>query len=294
MGFFNKLLYRKGQVEKPVTTKLGRGESFQNRYEYDAEYILIPGGRYKYQGETEKEVPNIYFAKYPVTNKRYRRFFRYFEGEEPELLKILPRGKYDKRLIEFASGIKDFRYFSPDRNPNTWLDKVRSDSDTEKGFDGEDQPVVGVQWFAAYAYCYWLSLLTAAGENLSYDKAKGLYRLPSEIEWEWAAGRGKREYPWAPDKGSPTEKLANYDQHERATTPVERYPEGATPEGLMDIAGNVWEWMVNWYDAVKLCRSVRGGSWDDLEVDLRCAARYDIHPGYRGTDVGFRVVRSKS
>ena len=67
MGFLNKLLYRKRLAEKPLTREPGPGESFQNHYEYDAEYILIPGGRYKYQAKTKKKVPNVYFAKYPVT-----------------------------------------------------------------------------------------------------------------------------------------------------------------------------------------------------------------------------------
>ena len=183
--------------------------SFHSPFELDAEYILIPGGRYKYQGETEEEVSDIYFAKYPVTNKLYRRFIRYLEEEERELLEILPKGELDKRMIEFASGIEDFgKYLG--RRSNSWPEKLRSESDTEKRFNGEDQPVVCVSWFAASAYCYWLSLLEAAGANLSYDEAAGLYRLPSEIEWEWAAGEGKREYPWGNRK--PHHKLANYGQ----------------------------------------------------------------------------------
>jgi hypothetical protein len=187
--------------------------SFRNPFELDAEYILIPGGRYKYRRKTETEVSNIYFAKYPVTNKRYRHFIRYLEKEERELLEILPKGEFDKRMIELASDMEDFGNYLGVRIrrwPDRWPKKLRSEHDTKKRLKGEDQPVVGVSWFDAIAYCYWLSLLTAAGENLSYDKAAGLYRLPSEIEWEWAASGGKREYPWAHDKGSPSNKMANY------------------------------------------------------------------------------------
>jgi formylglycine-generating enzyme required for sulfatase activity len=260
--------------------------SFRNPFELNAEYILIPGGQYIYSATRETEtVPDIYFAKYPVTNKRYHRFIRYLEEKELGLLEILPKGEFDRRIIEFTSGIKglvkDFR---------NWQIKPRS----EKRFNGEDQPVVGVSWFDATAYCYWLSLFEAAGENLSYNKAAGLYRLPSEIEWEWAAGGGKREYPWPSEKGKPSGKLANYNKNIVATTPVGRYPGGATPEGLMDMAGNVEEWMENWWYRGTGARSLRGGSWVHDESYLRCSYRNHLLPYDHGNGfVGFRVVRSQ-
>ena len=269
--------------------------SFRNPFELDAEYILIPGGRYKYQGKTEKEVSNIYFAKYPVTNKRYRRIIRYLEDEERELLEILPKGEFDKRIPEFLWGLGFFKYHKRPPKISIRPENLRSSYDTEKRFNGEDQPAVGISWSKARIYCYWLSLLEAAGENLSYDKAAGLYRLPNEIEWEWAAGGGRREYPWPPEKGSPTDKLANYGSNVGATTPVGRYPDGTTPQGLMDMAGNVWEWMENWYDKDEDWRCIRGGSWLGIEDGLRCSFRIcDEDRGEHGNSVGFRVVRSQS
>jgi formylglycine-generating enzyme required for sulfatase activity len=268
--------------------------SFHNFFELESEYILIPGGRYKYQGKTEKEVSNVYFAKYPVTNRLYRRFIRYLEEKERELLKILPKGEFDKRMIEFASGIKGFGNYLGNK-PNSWPETLHSEYDTDKLFNGDDQPVVGISWFAARAYCYWLSLLEATGENLSYDNARGLYRLPSEIEWEWAASGGKRKYPWASEKGLPSDKLANYGEDVRATTPVGRYPGGATPEGLMDMTGNVWEWMENWAEKYEgKYRSARGGSWSLHGVfNLRCSVRDGSSPDDRRNIGGFRVVRSQ-
>ncbi|MCU0287150.1 MAG: formylglycine-generating enzyme family protein, partial [Acidobacteria bacterium] len=167
-----------------------------------------------------------------------------------------------------------------------WGEKLRSRYDDDKKFNGDDQPVVGVSWYGARSYCLWLSCL---------HKQKMDYRLPSEVEWEWAAaGRaadGKlRKYPWPDSKGEPTPKLANYDENVGATTPVGRYPEGATPEGLMDMAGNAWEWMDNWFNKDEDCRSLRGGSWDVLSDLLPCMARGLVIPRDYWLGSGVRVV----
>ena len=264
-------------------------KGFRNSHEYNAEYILIPGGSFKYSvSEKIEPVGDIYFAKYPVTNKRYRRFIRYLEKKEGELLKILARDKFDGRLIEFASGIKGFGEYL-DSESKGWAEKLRSDYDTEKRFNDVDQPVVGVSWFDARAYCFWLSELDKAA-----GRAAGIYRLANEIEWEWAASGGEREYPWPAERGGPTNKLANYGRNVGATTPVGRYPDGATPEGLMDMAGNVWEWMENPHEKRGAARCLRGGSWSGIDNNLRCSFRNSYFPDSRLDVIGFRVVFSQS
>jgi formylglycine-generating enzyme required for sulfatase activity len=117
------------------------------------------------------------------------------------------------------------------------------------------------------------------------------------VEWEWAAGGEPdgsiRKYPWAKEKGKPNSNLANYDKNVGATTPVGRYPEGATPSGLMDMAGNVWEWMENLYSKKKKDCALRGGSWDDFDIALRCSARFYYLPGNHWLLLrGFRVAAS--
>lgn len=180
---------------------------------------------------------------------------------------------------------------------------MRSQEENKK-YLGDDQPVEEVTWYGAQAYCLWLTLLDLAvkqgSENIALQNAGTFYRLPHEKEWFWAAaGReadgSLREYPWRKKFGKPTPKLANYDGNVDATTPVGRYPDGATPEGLLDMAGNVWEWQANFYSEKSSARLLHGGSWDTNVNGLRCSARNNNHPDNQwNNNVGFRVAFSES
>ncbi|NIM13750.1 MAG: SUMF1/EgtB/PvdO family nonheme iron enzyme [Candidatus Aminicenantes bacterium] len=280
-----------------------RQDSFRNPFEDNVEYIKIPGGTYKYSITKEMvTVPDLYFCKYPVTNKRYRRFIAFLEGKEKEFQEKLPVKSFAAKLIQFSKSIKGYsEYLGNDFKE--WPGKLRSGDDDDKKFNGDDQPVLGVTWYAARAYCFWVSCLEAIinrGEKLEdikdINRLASIYRLPTEMEWEWAAGGEPdgtiREYPWPKEKGEPNPTLANYDENVGATTPVGRYPEGATPHGLMDMAGNVWEWMENYYDKDEYGLALRGGSWINDSSILRCSARSFINPDYWYVNTGFRVVRS--
>jgi len=264
-----------------------RPSSFRNPFEDNVEYIKIPDGTYSYSVTKKMEtVKNLYFCKYPVTNKRYRRFISFLAGKEKELEKELPPDVFAKKLLEFSSSVKGYtEYLGADITG--WPGKLRSRYDDDKRFKGDDQPVVGVTWYGARAYCFWLSCLETSSNSL--------YRLPLEKEWEWAAGGEEdgsiRGYPWSKEKGEPNTNLANYGQNVGATTPVGRYPEGATPLALMDMAGNVWEWMGNYYDEEKKFFALRGGSWNFDVTVLRCSARVYGDPDDDWGFYGFRVVR---
>ena len=153
----------------------------------------------------------------------------------------------------------------------------------ERAFAAPEQPVVGVSWFDAAAYCEWLTRETGLP-----------FRLPEEDEWEWAARGGLvgATYPWGDE------------------SPLVRYPDYATlwregPEaaglhlsnayGLHEVCENVHEWCAGWHDAeTKTRRASRGGSWRHQLKVSTCAARSSIPPTLRYADYGFRVAVSRS
>ena len=257
----------------------------------DAEYILIKGGTFIYsQTKKPETVSDMYVAKYTVTNRHYRRFIGYLDAKEAALAALLPFETYQTNLQREAKKIKGFSEWL--KEETSWVTRFRSYCDDDKQFNKDDQPVVGVSWYAAKAWCLWLSLL---------EGERARYQLPDEVQWEWAAGgqRDKpdevlkvRDYPWPEEKGKPDKTRANYNNHEGGTTPVGRYPEGATPEGLYDMAGNVCEWMEDWYDDDKEWRSLRGGDYSDNADALRCSSRVSFLPWYGYSIFGFRVIRS--
>ena len=173
-------------------------------------------------------------------------------------------GKYQVTNEEYMEFVKKYNYSYPEYI-------------TDRKFNSNEQPVVGVNWFDAKMYCDWLN-----------SQQKGYYRLPTETEWEWAASGGVRKYPWGDDE--PTTDLSNYGVNVGQTTPVGKYPAGATPDGLMDMAGNVWEWCEDWYDDKKVDRVLRGGSWNYPTLRLLCSYRTVSYPGGRYSYIGFRVV----
>lgn len=141
-----------------------------------------------------------------------------------------------------------------------------------------NHPVVLVSWDDAKAYCRWLSTL---GEISA--------RLPTEIEWEKAArGAQGQDYPWpgpfSPDKANTSESGI------RETTPVGIYPDGASPYGLLDCAGNVLEWTADEHEGGGIV--LRGGSWSDNQFEARCATRTKSFPAQMENFVGFRIACS--
>lgn len=150
-------------------------------------------------------------------------------------------------------------------------------------------PAIFVSWHDAAAYCAWLG-----------EKTGLRFRLPSEAEWEKAA---RNRYPWG--SKPPTPELANFNKDHMMTRPVGSYPLGASPYGLLDMAGNVWEWVLDWYDPGFYAASpreapqgpesgeervVRGGSWANGAALVRAANRSSEKPDSRLNVLGFRLA----
>lgn len=207
-----------------------------------------------------------------------------------------------RRPVTYA----DYQFFIEDNpdypvpyNPMRYAQRYNWDRRTRAHPRGlEDHPAVLVTWHDALAYCRWLSEVTG-------------YRCrpPTEAEWEKAAcwdpatGRARR-YPWGDEFD---EGQCNVDAHgalRLETSPVGRYsPQGDSPYGLADMAGNVWEWSGSLYRPYPYDsadgredpdaegeRAVRGGAYDEGLLLARCAWRNAVRPDLRAANIGFRVA----
>jgi len=159
-------------------------------------------------------------------------------------------------------------------------------------FNHPAQPVVGVSWYEARAYCAWLSAQTGK-----------IFTLPTEAEWE-AAARGQERRQYAYGEAYDNGRCNTFETHLRRTAPIGVFPGGQTPEGIADLSGNVWEWTTSLfqpypYDAADDRensqddggrRVLRGGSWSRDQDLARAAFRNLSSPVYRGYHYGFRVV----
>lgn len=186
------------------------------------------------------------------------------------------------RFIE-ADGYKDKSFWT-----NGGFGKWQAPEGWDEQLSHLNRPVVGVSWFEAAAYATW------AGS-----------RLPTEAEWERAArGTEGHRYPWG-DEESDTSRMNYYKSKVGCPTPVGVYARGATPDGILDMAGNVWEWCSDWYGehyyseaasdspqgpSTGEARVVRGGSWNFNAWYCRSAGRDWNTPEYRFNYLGFRVV----
>jgi formylglycine-generating enzyme required for sulfatase activity len=162
----------------------------------------------------------------------------------------------------------------------------------EAGYRGkDDHPVTGVSWHDAVTFCAWLGRETGQP-----------YRLPTEAEWEKAArGTDGRIYPWG-DQFDP-KKCNVKDTGIGTTSAVGAFPGGASPYGVLDMSGNVWEWTRSIYRGYpydpedgredpdeKSCRVLRGGAFSLRRLDVRCAFRRALDPLDRVGLYGFRCV----
>jgi formylglycine-generating enzyme required for sulfatase activity/serine/threonine protein kinase len=239
--------------------------------------VFVPAGPFEMGtesgGRDERPAHTVkldafHIDQYEVTNARFAAFL----NDQNRDSKVVDISIVLSRYV----GDEDFHLYQRD---GVW----RAD-------DGyADHPVVRVSWHDAQAYCEWRG-----------------GRLPTEAEWEKAArGTDAREYPWGWGIDC---TLANYGDCTGGTTAVGSYPAGASPYGAMDVAGNVGEWVQDWYhkDYYRVLVSsnppgpdngrikvLRGGTWrcDPVFVFATDRASY-TEPTFRGDNVGFRCAAS--
>jgi formylglycine-generating enzyme required for sulfatase activity len=179
-------------------------------------------------------------------------------------------GKYLVTNAQYKRFVDATNYSVPYMD-DTWAERFNWDRKSRAFPAGRaNQPVVLVSWDDAMAYCQWAKK-----------------RLPTEQEWERAArGTDGREYPWR--ELFDVEKANTSESGIQETTPVGIYQAGASQDGLLDCAGNVWEWTSSDHEAGG--KVLRGGAWSYNLWDARCTARTRYFPTYRDTFIGFRVA----
>ncbi|MCP4658087.1 MAG: formylglycine-generating enzyme family protein [bacterium] len=169
----------------------------------------------------------------------------------------------------------------------------------DRRFSAPEQPVVGVSWHDACAFCHWLA-----------DAMGMMVELPTEAQWEFAArGCECRQYPWGDEAPSAERVCFNQDWRKGHPAPAGSFPEGRGPYGTLDQAGNVWEWCRDaWDDSAYVRRAeagtvdnpveegsqasdrvLRGGSWCGPVEALQAAGRVRFWASVRDNAIGFRL-----
>lgn len=182
--------------------------------------------------------------------------------------------------IQFENAIEEKFPSTRFRQPRHW---------SNRAFNNPSQPIVGICLHEAQAYCAWLSAQTGK-----------TFRIPTEFEWE-AAARGFVGRIYAHGNEYNPLYFNVLDTHVGHTTPVGIFPDGSTPEGMLDMIGNCWEWTTStykpyskWNDAqtAAISKIVRRGSWYGGARNIRASSRYWNSPNRRNDYLGFRLVCS--
>lgn len=228
----------------------------------------------------------------------YEHFRRERDGA---IVVTIPAGEFlmgnknsERTPIEHHVELSEFLF---DMSPVTWAQYIRFAEASETPLPPDDpywgiqfdHPVSYVTWEEASAYCDWVG-----------------GRLPTEAEREKAArGTDGRKYPWGNEEPDPERAVFRHAWGGIATEPVGTHRKGDSPYGLMDMGGNVWEWVSDWYDekyyevspkkdpkgpATGRAKVVRGGSWDSRPAVTSASVRNWGYRGYREGDFGFRCA----
>lgn len=248
-----------------------------------AEMVLVPAGHFlrgSDDGEPDQQPARLiwldayYIDVYPTSNERYAPFLEYIRATGDH--------SHCYSAEHLSSVTRELNH-----TPRMWARGVRGFSEDRYRRFGEDNlPVVTVTWYDAYAYAAW------AGKQ-----------LPTEAQWEKAArGTDGRPYPWG-RQWEPNR--LNCGLRCEGTTAVDAHPEGASPYGVHDLLGNVWEWCLDRYcrqgyvngptrnptgppDGID--RVCRGGAWNYVRDYATTTTRHAFGPSEAYEFLGFRTV----
>jgi len=253
------------------------------------EWISIPEGEFP-MGSTPEEAK----AAYEDAKLRSSMLEQHtFDAELPQHQVYL--SAYEISRFEITNA--QYRVFVEAMNRPTPRGHNGEETWANETLNGDTQPVVGVTWFDAQAFAEWMG-----------------GSLPTEAQWERAArGTEARIYPWgnAPPKAR---QHANFARRYNRPMPIGQFPKGESPDGIADLAGNVWEWCPDEYNPtvyqrngngvphnplnlrfrdVLRARVIRGGAWDVGSAFLRSGLRFKFYPLDSTHTIGFRVVRPR-
>jgi formylglycine-generating enzyme required for sulfatase activity len=179
-------------------------------------------------------------------------------------------GKYEVSVDQYMEFVNETKTNEPEWNEAGSPYHILTGRDNYYRNQVEDNfPIVGISWDNAAAYCQWLS-----------GKTGLTFKLPTEAQWQKAAqGTDYRLYPWGFEK--PGNNLANFFSPSGKTVKVDANPQGASPYGLLNMAGNVEEWCDN--------QVARGGSFYSNDLYIRCTSRSQYDRKERNHALGFRL-----
>jgi formylglycine-generating enzyme required for sulfatase activity/tRNA A-37 threonylcarbamoyl transferase component Bud32 len=286
------------QSPEPSIVQTSSPEPISTRVSANIQWAYIPAGSFLMGDDPDKVLAEC--AKYQTGCTR--NLFEDLAPKHEVLLDDYYMNVYEVTNMEYAVFLNEMGNQSEGGkswinvgSEYTWIEQVGEEWKPKSGY--EDHPVVTVAWYGARAYCDWVG-----------------GRLPTEAEWEKAArgGLDEKTYSWgdiAPNCTPGVVNGAQYTSCDGRTVPVGSFqPNGY---GLYDMAGNVWEWVSDWYSRdyyansplenplgpnTGVNRVLRGGSWNNVPYKLRVAYRLWINPDtsyiYSYSSFGFRCARS--
>ena len=255
------------------------------------ETIVVPAGEF-IAGSDQVARDAAYDLDRAAYSHDRTREWGWYDGERPRQRYYLPAFAITRTVItnhQYAAFIAATPHPAPDVTRQVWrgyglihpYQRTRRHAwrDRRPPSGRMDHPVVLVSYHDAVAYAAWLS-----------RQGHGRWRLPTELEWEKAArGPDGRRFPWG--DAYDASLLNSHDAGPFDTLPVGRFAGGASPFGLLDAAGQVFEWTASRADG-KDRYLVKGGSWDDKGCGIcRPAARHGRPAALKHILIGFRLIR---